>query len=334
MSNFQNEYSSFLEDRQRVTSFKTSSRENGRRTLPFFNTNLKTLGTLCSYIQTMYSIDTYPQDTDGKKEVHQKNSIINELNFRSIDNKDDQNAITRSNIINKAIAYFDRGTEHGFVQFLVYILLLSSNLNESTNIRSCAEEFFEKLPKYFFRKIYKYTDDILSDGAFHYNNVFQALIVLYGDKGLFNSFIKDIEDYYPDEDRITKDFNDESLKQGSIIESRLATFQKSSFKKEAAYLCLYYSLQEFILRKRLDSYITGNKKRNANSFFIEFLEYLEKTYPSSYKLFGNVSDESNFNLLKNFITNNLDDVEREELYKSIALCFNLIEPPDTNEVSE
>ena len=334
MSNFQTEYSNFLDNAQRVSLFKTSSRENGRRTLPFLNTNLKTLGTLCSYIQTMYNIDTYPQDSAGKSEVHQKNSIINELNFRSIDNKEDQNAITRSNIINKAITYFDKGTEHGFVQFLVYILLLSSNLDKPSNIRTCAEDFFEKLPKYFFRKIYQYTEDILSDGAFHYNNIFQALIVLYGDKDLFNSFIKDIEDYYPDEDRITKDFNDESLKQGSVIESRLATFQKSAFKKEAAYLCLYYSLNEYILTKKIDSYKTGRKKRNADIFFIEFLEYLENIYPSSYKLFGNVNDESNFNLLKNFVKNNLDETEREQLYKSIALCFNLIEPSEPTELFE
>jgi len=243
MTALENELKLFNENSIRKENFTSTSRTSGKRTFPFFNTNVKTLQTLCSYLADMYKISSYPEDKAGKDDVHQKNSIVEEFNFRSISNHDNQQAICRSNIILKAVDHFGR-MDHSFVQFLLYLLLLS--IDGEKNIKTCAEDFLYRIPKLIKRNIYPLVDEILDNKTFVSNNILQDLVILYGDDKLFDAFVKDITDFYPDQQKMTNTFVQEYNKPGSCLSQRIKNIQLSALKKEAYFICLFFSLNEFV----------------------------------------------------------------------------------------
>lgn len=325
MTDFETELQVFNKDVQRQTNFISTSRETGKRTFPFFNTNVKTLQTLCSYILNMYDIDSYPQDKAGKDDIHQKNSIVEEFNFRSISNHNDETAICRSNIIKKSVDYFEQ-PDHSFVQFLLYILLLSIDCDK--NIKNCALDFLNSVPKLIKRNIYFFVDEILDNKSMVEDNLLQDLIILYGDEKLFKSYIKDIENYYPDKEKITTSFIQEYNKPNNCIANRVRNIQLSAFKKEAYFICTFFTLNEFINYKKLFGFSSGNKIHEAEAFCIEFLEYFEGKYTNSYKLLGITSQETNLNTLKCFIQTELNKEEKIQLFSCIQKCFQLEMPSD------
>lgn len=326
MSAYPAEYELLKHDTERTRKFVTSSRKNGIRSFPVFNTNIKTLATLCNYIEFMYPFDTYPETESEKQEVHQKASVVKECGFKSMNQDTNPRAVVRSDILAAAWRRY-RDYDHAFVVLLVYILLLDMGGVHPYGVAERAREILRAVPKYIRREIFRSVRQIAASQALTTNNIYQQLIVLYGDRGLFYSFIEFIEENYPNEEKICSLFREELADGTSPIANRVKTSQLSSFKKEAYYLALFYALDEYVSRCKLNGLRSGRTTVNAKDFLFGFLDGLEELCQDSYAWLGKVEDGQDMEDLKEFIEDELTGDQREEIYRCIAGAFAL-EPPE------
>lgn len=316
---FVEEYERLKLDNDRKNAFASSSRERGRRTCSVFNTNIKTLGTYSKYIHNMYGITAYPTDDAGRNDVHQKSSIVKEFNFRSIDNHDDNRAMTRSDIIIKAYNTFG-DYDNAFVIITLYILLLGEK-KDSVTLQKVLD-FWEYIPRRIKRNLNMYVHNIYTNGDYDANNFYQNLVMLYGDEELFNSYIDYLYDNEYNAEEINVVILDEYNDTTTPIGKRISNFQKSSIKKEAYYLFLYFCMKEACIEMKF-KYLADCKEFDEGiRFFKNVLVYMDKEPDMNWGYFGKIDQGQNLEMYKQF----LDDLtvsEKDEFIICFSNAFNI-----------
>ena len=315
------EYHALSTDADRIEKFRASG-EDGRRIFTVLNSNIKALKTVGEYIETMYSQTTY-------NAVHkQKNKRVKVFNFRSLDNRTDPRAITRSDIVIKAGTEFG-GYEHAFVTLLLYILLLDVGDNDSETVVN-AKEFISSLPIFIKRRLFDYARQIASAerGAFPNDNVYLEMVVLYGDATLYGEFIQHIKENYPDEAAITNLFVTEAANDHSPISRRISNFQSSALKKDALYTIIFYSLDQYVRKCKMRGLRTGKRMIDAESFLLGFLDYFNEVFAGSLRWLGKMNAGEDIETLKSFITSDLSVDQKEEIYTCIQNAFGLQIPEE------
>lgn len=314
------EYDKLKHDASRIKLFRASGEKDGTRIFSVLNSNIKALKTVGEYIDTMYSLTTY-------NAAHkQKNERVRAFNFRSLENHADPRAITRSDIVIAAGTEFD-GYDKAFVTLLIYILLLDVGDNESVVVRR-AKEFINSLPIFIKRKLFSYSREIARSEAFLNDNLYQQIVVLYGDQDLYKAFLGFISENYPDEATITHLFAVEAVDKTSPIYKRLENFQRSALKKDALYTMIFYALDQYVRKCKMKGYRTGRKIIDADDFIDGFLDYFNDIFEGSFTWLGKVNAGENIETLKNFIYTVLTEDQRYEIYTCIQNAFGLQVPEE------
>ena len=316
MSNYAKEYADLKRDPVRSEAFKASG-ENGTRIFPVLNSNIKTMKTVGEYIDTMYSQTVY-------NSLHkQKNRRVREFNFRSLDNHSDPKAITRSDIVMAAGRRFG-GYDSAFVTLLLYVLLLDTGSGKSPSALR-TEAFIRDLPVFIKRDLYACAKEIVASDALLTDNIYQEIVVLYGDQALYQGFLSHIRENYPGKDVITELFVREAAIAGSPIARRMHNFQRSALKKEALYAVIFYCLDQYVRKCRMRGLRTGRKIIRAEDFFTGFLDYFDDRFDGDLTWLGRVGPGEDTETLKRFILDQLSDDQRDELYICIqhAFCLQL-----------
>ncbi|NTW70637.1 MAG: hypothetical protein HGA49_00125 [Eubacteriaceae bacterium] len=314
MRSYEEEFNELKLDTSRIDSFKASG-EDGTRIFNVLNSNIKTLKTVGEYIDTMYSQTTY--DATHK----QKNRRVKEFNFRSLDNRTDARAVTRSNIVIAAGTKFG-GYDSGFVTLLLYILLLDIGSGKSvTAIRT--NQFLNDLPVFIKRNLYLYARKIVASGSLLTDNIYQVIVVFFGDEPLYKAFLEFAKDHYPDEERITELFVREAADPSSPITKRLENFQRSALKKDALYAVIFYSLDQYTRKCKMHGLRTGNKIVRADDFLMGYLNYFNVVFEGALSWLGQISGGDDIDTLKQFIVDDLSEDQRRELYSCIKIAFDL-----------
>jgi len=279
--NYITEYDNLKHDDSRVNLFKSTGERDGTRIFSVLNSNIKTLKTVGEYIDTMYPITTYSK-------VHkQKSERVRAFNFRSLENHTDPRAITRSDIVISAGNKFG-GYDNAFVSLLIYILLLDVGENEPAVV-SNAKDFINSLPIFIKRKLFDYSREIALSDTFLNENLYQQIVVLYGDRELYKSFLQFVGENYPDEGTITYLFATEATDPTSPIYKRLENFQRSALKKDALYTIIFYALDQYIRKCKMMGYRTGQKIINANNFIVGFFDYFNEVFNGSFTWLGKMN---------------------------------------------
>lgn len=316
MSDYVNEYNALKADTSRIESFRASG-EDGIRIFNVLNSNIKALKTVGEYIDTMYSQTTY-------NAIHkQKNNRVKEFNFRSLDNHADARAITRSDIVIAAGTKFG-GYDSGFVTLLLYILLLDVGSGKSVTVTR-TNEFLNELPVFIKRNLYSYARKIVASGSLLTDNIYQEIVVLYGDKPLYKAFLEFTKDYYPDETKITELFVQEAADLNSPITKRMDNFQRSALKKDALYAVIFYSLDQYIRKCKMRGLKSGKRIVSAEGFLLGYLDYFNDIFEGSLGWLGKILGGDDINTLRNFLLNDLSEDQRKELYTCIKNAFGLEE---------
>lgn len=309
------EYNDLKNDTSRIKLFKSSGEKDGTRIFTVLNSNIKALKTVGEYIETMYSVEKY--DSAQK----QKTMRVKSFNFRSLDNHSDQRAITRSKLIMAAGKKFN-GYDNAFVSLLLYILLLDTGNGQSEVVRN-AKLFIDSLPIFIKRRIYEFARNIAANDSFLTNNIYQQLVVLYGDKQLYEAFIEYIYEQYPDEKTITDLFDQECEDKNSPIVQRLDNFQRSALKKDGLYTVIYYALDQYVKTQKMRGFRTGNKIVNGKSFLFGFLDYFDDIFEGSFTWLGKMASGEDIENLKEFIEKGLTPDQSNEIVISIQNAFDL-----------
>ena len=318
MSDYVNEYNALKANTSRIERFRASG-EDGVRIFNVLNSNIKALKTVGEYIDTMYSQTTY-------NEIHkQKNHRVKAFNFRSLDNHADARAITRSDIVIATGTKFG-GYDSGFVTLLLYILLLDVG-NGIYVTATRTSEFLNELPVFIKRNLYSYARKIVASGSLLTDNIYQDIVVLYGDKPLYEAFLEFTKDYYPDETKITELFVQEAADSNSPIAKRMANFQRSALKKDALYAVIFYSLDQYVRKCKMRGLRSGKKIVSAEVFLLEYLDYFNDIFEGSLGWLGKISSGDDINTLRIFLLNDLSEDQRKELYMCIKNAFGLEERP-------
>ena len=317
MNDFINEYKRLCADHSRKEKFKRSG-EDGIRLCSILNTNIKSLQTVGTYIETVYDITEY-------SDVHkQKFTRLEAYNFRSLNNHNDPRAIIRSDIILAARKAF--GEESAFVALLIYLLILDTG-SEETIIADRTRKFIKEMPVFLKRRIYAYAHGIgLSGGQFPSDNILQELVVYYGDQGVYREFVDFIVENYPNEDLICENFRNEIAEADSPISQRIRSFQESAVKKDALYAVFFYSLDQFVRETKLKGLKSGETYMDANEFLIGFFDYFNEMNDGYINIYGNKKQKESIDSLKDFVSNDLSPRQREEIHHCICNVFNLYCP--------
>lgn len=325
MNDFINEYAKLCGDLSRVANFKKTGKD-GIRIFNILNTNIKTLKTVGEYIDTVYSLTSY------SAEHKQKIRRLKEFNFRSLENHSDPRAITRSDIVIKTGRNF-AGYDSAFVTLLLYLLLLDTGSGPSiTAIRT--RNFIRDIPTFLKRNLYEYARQIAISKSFLNDNIYQEMVVYYGDPAVYKEFIKFVQDFYPDEVTICSVFINAVKDPDSPISQRLANFQESALKKDALYAIIYYSLDQFVCESKMKGLRTGKKIKSANQFLMEYLDYFNNIFEGEIQWLGRVRQRDTIESLKTFINVDLTSDQREEIYRCLCTAFQLFVPEDTNKKKE
>lgn len=313
------EYNNLSLDRHRVDMFRASGKE-GRRIFTVLNSNIKSLQTVGEYINTMYLQTTY------NVTYKQMNERVRAFNFRSLENRTDARAITRSNIVMAAGTNFG-GYDHAFVALILYLLLLDVGDNNSETVEN-AKEFIDSLPIFIKRRLFGYARQIAlaERGAFPNDNVYLEMVVLYGDTVLYQEFIQHIKDNYPDEAAITGLFVAEAAIDTSPISKRIKNFQSSALKKDALYTIIFYALDQYVRKCKMKGLRTGKKIIDAEAFLMEFLDYFNDAFAGSLRWLGKINVGEDIDTLKNFVSATLNTTQKEELFTCIKNAFDLEVP--------
>ena len=314
------EYDKLKLDAPRIELFKSTSAESGTRIFNVLNSNLKSLETVGKYIDTMYVRTSY--DKDDK----QKNKRVMAFNFRSLENRTDARAITRSDIVRAAKAEFG-DYNNAFVILLLYILLLDVGDNEDVVVTD-AKTFLNSLPIFIKRRLFEYARQIALSGPFPSDNLYQQIVVLYGDQELYKEFLAFVSEEYPDEAKIKALFEKEAADPNSPIAKRIKNFQPSALKKDALYTIIFYSLDQYVRKSRMRGLRTGKTIVNAEDFFRGFLTYFDDIFAGSLTWLGKMNAGDNIDTLQDFISNTLTEEQRDEMYKCIENAFELQIPEE------
>lgn len=315
------EYDALSHDSHRVEMFKASGKD-GRRIFTVLNSNIKSLQTVGEYINTMYSQTTY------NATYKQMNERVRAFNFRSLENRTDTRAITRSDIVMTAGTQFG-GYDHAFVTLLLYLLLLDVGDNNSETVDN-ATEFIASLPIFIKRRLFSYARQIAlaERGAFPNDNVYLEMVVLYGDVELYQEFIQHIKENYPDETAITDLFVTEAADETSPISRRIKNFQSSALKKDALYTIIFYALDQYVRKCKMKGLRTGKKIIDAEKFLLGFLDYFNDAFAGYLRWLGKINGGEDMETLKNFIISDLSTVQKEEIYTCIQNAFELQIPEE------
>lgn len=314
------EYGALLHDRDRIKMFRASGKD-GRRIFTVLNSNIKSLQTVGEYINTMYSQTTY------NAAYKQMNERVRAFNFRSLENRADERAITRSDIVMKARAQFG-GYDHAFVALLLYLLLLDVGDNNSETVDN-ATGFIAGLPIFIKRRLFSYARQIaLAERAFPNDNVYLEMVVLYGDVELYQEFIQHIKENYPNKNAITALFVREAADKTSPISQRIKNFQPSALKKDALYTIIFYALDQYVRKCKMKGLRTGKKIIDAEKFLLGFLDYFNDAFARSLKWLGRINGGEDMETLKNFIISDLLPEQKEEIYTCIRNAFELQIPEE------
>lgn len=317
---YQTEYDNLKHDASRTDLFKSTGEKDGTRIFTVLNSNIKSLKTVGEYIDTMYSLTTY-------NAAHkQKNERVRAFNFRSLENHAEPRAIIRSDIVMAAGVEFG-GYDKAFVTLLIYILLLDIGEKESV-VANRAKEFLDSLPVYIKRKLFSYSRAIARSDAFLNDNLYQQLVVLYGDQELYRAFLEYVSEKYPDEATITQLFTVEAVDNTSPIYKRLENFQRSALKKDALYTMIFYSLDQYVRKCKMKGYRTGRRIINADDFIFGFLDYFDDIFEGSFTWLGKVNSGEDIGTLKYFISTVLTIDQRNEIYTCIQNAFGLQVPEE------
>ena len=317
MNDFLNEYNRLCTDPSRVDNFRKTG-EKGVRIFNVLNTNIKTLKTVGEYIDTIYSLTTY-------NAAHkQKIKRLKEFNFRSLDNHSDPRAIVRSEIVIDAGRKFC-GYDSAFVTLILYLLLLDTGNGSSTTVVR-TRNFINDIPTFLKRKLYGYAKQIAASGPFLNDNIYQEIVVYYGDTRVYKEFIEFVRDNYPDEEAISKLFVNEAAKSNSPITKRLDNFQRSALKKDALYAIIFYSLDQFVRESKMKGLRTGKKIRSADEFLIDYLEYFNSIFFFFFAWLGRLDRGDTIESLKSFISVDLTRDQREEIQRCVCNAFDLFVP--------
>lgn len=310
------EYDALSHDNHRVEMFKASGKD-GRRIFTVLNSNIKSLQTVGEYINTMYFQTTY------NATYKQMNERVRTFNFRSLENRTDARAITRSDIVMTAGTQFG-GYDHAFVTLLLYLLLLDVGDNNSETVDN-ATEFIASLPIFIKRRLFSYARQIAlaERGAFPNDNVYLEMVVLYGDVELYQEFIQHIKENYPDETAITDLFVTEAADETSPISRRIKNFQSSALKKDALYTIIFYALDQYVRKCKMKGLRTGKKIIDAEKFLLGFLDYFNDAFAGYLRWLGKINGGEDMETLKNFIISDLSTVQKEEIYTCIQNAFEL-----------
>lgn len=315
------EYATLSGDSSRIDMFRASGKD-GRRIFTVLNSNIKSLQTVGEYINTMYTQTSYNAN------YKQMNERVRAFNFRSLENRTDARAITRSDIVMDAGTRFG-GYDHAFVTLLLYLLLLDVGANDSETVAN-AREFIDSLPIFIKRRLFEYARQIAQAdrGGFPNDNVYLEMVVLYGDIDLYREFIQHIKDNYPDEQQITQLFVAEAAIDTSPISKRIKNFQSSALKKDALYTIIFYSLDQYIRKCKMKGFRTGNKIVDAEVFLFGFFDFFNDAFDGSLRWLGKINAGENIETLKNFVTTVLTIDQKEELFTCICNAFDLQVPED------
>lgn len=315
------EYDALSHDSHRVEMFKASGKD-GRRIFTVLNSNIKSLQTVGEYINTMYFQTTY------NATYKQMNERVRAFNFRSLENRTDARAITRSDIVMTAGTQFG-GYDHAFVTLLLYLLLLDVGDNNSETVDN-ATEFIASLPIFIKRRLFSYARQIAlaERGAFPNDNVYLEMVVLYGDVELYQEFIQHIKENYPDETAITDLFVTEAADETSPISRRIKNFQSSALKKDALYTIIFYALDQYVRKCKMKGLRTGKKIIDAEKFLLGFLDYFNDAFAGYLRWLGKINGGEDMETLKNFIISDLSTVQKEEIYTCIQNAFELQIPEE------
>lgn len=316
------EYDKLKFDAPRIELFRSSGEKDGTRIFTVLNSNIKTLKTVGEYIDTMYGLTSY----DAKHK--QKNERVRVFNFRSLDNHSDVRAITRSDIVRAAGAEFG-GYDNAFVTLLLYILLLDVGDNEDVVVTG-AKTFVNSLPIFIKRRLFEYARQIALSDSFPNDNLYQQIVVLYGDQELYKEFLTYVSEKYPDEATIKDLFEKEAADPDSPIAKRIKNFQPSALKKDALYTIIFYSLDQYVRKCRMRGLRTGKTIVDAEEFFRGFLEYFDDIFAGSLTWLGKMNAGDTIDTLQDFISNTLTEEQRDEMYKCIENAFEL-QIPEENE---
>lgn len=315
------EYDALSHDSHRIEMFRASGKD-GRRIFTVLNSNIKSLQTVGEYINTMYFQTTY------NATYKQMNERVRAFNFRSLENRTDARAITRSDIVMTASTQFG-GYDHAFVTLLLYLLLLDVGDNNSETVDN-ATEFIASLPIFIKRRLFSYARQIAlaERGAFPNDNVYLEMVVLYGDVELYQEFIQHIKENYPDETAITDLFVTEAADETSPISRRIKNFQSSALKKDALYTIIFYALDQYVRKCKMKGLRTGKKIIDAEKFLLGFLDYFNDAFAGYLRWLGKINGGEDMETLKNFIISDLSTVQKEEIYTCIQNAFELQIPEE------
>lgn len=314
MNDFYNEYARLCADSARAEAFRKTG-EDGTRIFNILNSNIKALKTVGEYIDTMYSLTAYSA-------AHkQKIQRVKEFNFRSLDNHSDVRAITRSDIVMLAGKNFG-GYDSAFVTLLLYILLLDVGNGKSVTVIRTSK-FLNDLPNFLKRNLYTYAMQIANSDPLLNGNIYQEVVVYYGDLKVYKEFLAYISDLYPDEAAISALFRRETADVNSPISKRLHNFQRSALKKDALYAVIFYSLDQYVRRCRMRGFRTGRKVCDAGEFLSGFFDYFDKMFEGALFWLGKIAAGDGIDTLKDFIQTDLNQCQREELYRCIMSAFDL-----------
>jgi len=310
------EYHFFSLDSHRVDMFRASGKD-GRRIFTVLNSNIKSLQTVGEYINTMYTQTTY------NATYKQMNERVRAFNFRSLENRTDTRAITRSDIVMAVGASFG-GYDHAFVTLILYLLLLDVGAGDSETVEN-AKEFINGLPIFIKRQLFSYARQIAltERGGFPNDNVYLEMVVLYGDTELYWEFIQHIKDNYPDESVITNLFVNEASIDTSPISKRIKNFQSSALKKDALYTIIFYALDQYVRKCKLKGLRTGKKIIDAEIFLIGFFDFFNDAFAGSLKWLGKINTGEDIDTLKDFVSCTLNTAQKKEIFTCIQNAFKL-----------
>lgn len=314
------EYEKLKLDASRIRLFKSSGEKDGTRIFSVLNSNIKTLKTFGEYINTTYGLTNY--DINHKQKI----ARVRAFNFRSLDNHSDARAITRSDIVIAAGVKFG-GYDNAFVTLLLYILLLDVGDNEDV-VALNAKTFLNNLPVFIKRRLFEYARQIAQSDSFPIDNLYQQIVVLYGDQVLYKEFLTYISENYPDEAIIKNLFEKEAVDPDSPIAKRIKNLQPSALKNDALYTIIFYSLDQYVRKCKMQGLRTGKTILNAEDFFRGFLIYFDDIFSGSLTCLGKMNAGENIDTLQDFISNSLTEEQRNEIYKCIENAFELQIPEE------
>ncbi len=316
------EYEKLKADKNRAVLFSSTSEQKARRIFKILNANIKTLKTVGEYIKDMYD------KTSSNCDTKQKNERIRVFNFRSTENHSDARAITRSDIVMATANEFG-GYDHAFSALIIYILLLDTG-SDYNIVVSEAKMFIDSLPIFIKRRLFEYAKEIASSKSFLVDNIYQQIVVLYGDRDLYDAFLSFISEKYPNEDEIKDLFESESKNSQSPIYERIYNYQASSLKKEALYTIIFYSLDQYVRECKLNGLRTGKTIIGGVQFLNGFLEYFGNIsdFDESISWLGKIKSGEDIHDLQSFIKNKLSEDQRNEICTCIMKAFELEVPQE------